>query len=64
MSKLYHDLASWWPLLCPVDDYTEEAAFFRDILVEAGLPSALSLLELGRRYKLSNRYDMDDRISA
>ena len=47
MSKLYHELASWWPLLSPVDDYAEEAAFFRDMLVEAGLPSAPSLLELG-----------------
>lgn len=47
MSKLYRELASWWPLLSPVDGYADEAAFFRQILVEAGLPSAPSLLELG-----------------
>jgi SAM-dependent methyltransferase len=47
MSRLYHELAAWWPLLSPVGDYVEEAAFFRDILVDAGLPSAPSLLELG-----------------
>jgi len=47
MPKLYHELASWWPLLSPVDDYAEEASFFREMLAEAGLPSAPSLLELG-----------------
>ena len=45
--KLYRELASWWPLLSPVDEYADEAAFFRQILVEAGLPSGASLLELG-----------------
>jgi SAM-dependent methyltransferase len=47
MSKLYHELASWWSLLSPVDEYAAEAAFFRRLLVEAGLPSKPSLLELG-----------------
>ena len=47
MPKLYTELASWWPLLSPVVDYAEEAAFLRKVLAEAGLPSAPSLLELG-----------------
>ena len=47
MFKLYHELASWWPLLSPVDEYAGEAAFFRQILMEAGLPATPSLLELG-----------------
>ena len=45
--KLYTDLAEWWPLLSPPDEYIDEAAFFRQVLVSAGLPSAPTLLELG-----------------
>lgn len=45
--KLYNELAAWWPLLSPPDDYLDEASFFRQVLVEAGLPPAASLLELG-----------------
>lgn len=47
MSKLYQELASWWPLLSPVDGYADEAAFFKETLISAGLTSAPSLLELG-----------------
>jgi hypothetical protein len=47
MPKLYNELATWWPLLSPATDYTEEAAFFWNVLREAGLPSAPTLLELG-----------------
>jgi trans-aconitate methyltransferase len=47
MHKLYADLASWWPLLSPPDDYLDEVAFFRQVLVAAGLPPAPTLLELG-----------------
>jgi SAM-dependent methyltransferase len=47
MTKLYTALASWWPLLSPVTDYIEEAAFFLKVLRDAGLPPAPSLLELG-----------------
>ncbi|MGH9942992.1 MAG: class I SAM-dependent methyltransferase, partial [Pyrinomonadaceae bacterium] len=45
--KLYHELASWWPLLSPPEDYADEAEFFRRVLSEAGLPLSPSLLELG-----------------
>ncbi|MEO7841058.1 MAG: class I SAM-dependent methyltransferase [Anaerolineales bacterium] len=47
MNKLYSDLAAWWPLLSPVEEYADEAAFFEQTLVNAGLPPNPSLLELG-----------------
>lgn len=47
MLKMYDELASWWPLLSPVEEYAEEAAFFLKVLTEAGLPASPSLLELG-----------------
>jgi hypothetical protein len=31
MSKLYNELAVWWPLLSPVAEYAEEAAFFAQV---------------------------------
>jgi hypothetical protein len=45
--KLYTELAMWWPLLSPPDDYLDEANFFHQVLVAAGLPPASTLLELG-----------------
>jgi SAM-dependent methyltransferase len=45
--KLYTELAAWWPLLSPVSDYTEEAAFFWQVMGDAGLLPESSLLELG-----------------
>jgi len=47
MLKLYSELAAWWPLLSPHEDYAEEAEFFRQVLSDAGLPTPPSLLELG-----------------
>jgi SAM-dependent methyltransferase len=47
MPKLYDELASWWPLISPVEDYADEAEFFWRVLSEAGLPASPSLLELG-----------------
>lgn len=47
MPKLYAELAVWWPLLSPPDEYLEEASFFRQALVNEGLPHAPTLLELG-----------------
>jgi SAM-dependent methyltransferase len=47
MLKMYNELAAWWPLLSAVEDYTEEAAFFAKVLLDAGLPTSPSLLELG-----------------
>lgn len=47
MLKLYNELASWWPLLSPPEDYADEAEFFWRVFSEAGLPSGATLLELG-----------------
>ena len=47
MPKLYAELSTWWPLLSPSDDYLDEADFFRRVMLEAGLPAAPTLLELG-----------------
>ena len=47
MLKLYSELAAWWPLLSPPEDYADEAAFFEQVLSHAGLPPSPSLLELG-----------------
>ena len=32
--RLYRDLADWYPLLTPVADYAEEAAFYRRLFEE------------------------------
>jgi SAM-dependent methyltransferase len=47
VTKLYNELATWWPLLSPVADYTDEAAFFLRVLHDTGLRPNPSLLELG-----------------
>jgi trans-aconitate methyltransferase len=47
MTKLYSELANWWPLLSPPEDYAEEATFFRRIFDDAKLPDAPTLIELG-----------------
>lgn len=44
---MYGELAHWWPLISPPADYAEEAAFFRETLLEACKPPARTLLELG-----------------
>ncbi len=47
MQKMYDDLANWWPLLSPPEDYADEAAFFWQVLSNVGLPPSPTLLELG-----------------
>ena len=47
MRKLYTELATWWPLFSPPSDYLDEATFFHQVLLAAGLPPAPTLLELG-----------------
>lgn len=47
MLKLYSELATWWPLLSPPDEYAEEAAFFWEAMANVGLPPLPTLLELG-----------------
>ena len=47
MLKLYDELATWWPLLSPLEDYEEAAGFFFKVLSETDLPPSATLLELG-----------------
>src|SRR5205085_2511324 len=42
----YRDLASWWPLISPVEDYVEEAAYVAGLLRDAPHP-VRTVLELG-----------------
>jgi hypothetical protein len=44
--RLYGDLAPWWPLISPVEDYREEAAGFVRLLRTAERPTT-EILELG-----------------
>ncbi|HEX5868999.1 MAG TPA: class I SAM-dependent methyltransferase [Longimicrobium sp.] len=45
--RLYGDLASWWPLMSPPEEYAEEAAFYGKALAGAGSRPARTMLELG-----------------
>jgi len=45
--RLYADLAAWWPLLSPPEDYAEEAAFFGRLLGGATARAPRTMLELG-----------------
>ncbi len=44
---MYRELASWWPLLSPPEEYAEEAAFYARTLEEATERPIRTLLELG-----------------
>lgn len=45
--KLYRDLADWYPLLTPVEDYAEEAAFYLRLFETHCLRPPRTLLDLG-----------------
>ncbi|MEE4362224.1 MAG: class I SAM-dependent methyltransferase, partial [Pseudomonadales bacterium] len=42
----YGELAEWWPLISPLEDYEEEAAWFAELLASASIP-VHEVLELG-----------------
>src|SRR5215472_13003405 len=44
--RLYQDLAAWWPLISPPEEYAEEAAFAGQVLRRASRP-VREVLELG-----------------
>lgn len=46
MHRFYDDLAVWWPLISPPEDYAEEAAFCATLLASASIP-VREVLELG-----------------
>jgi hypothetical protein len=45
--RLYTDLAGWWPLLSPPEEYAEEAATYTGLLVGASERALDTVLELG-----------------
>ena len=45
--RLYDDLADWWPLLSPPQEYAEEAALYLSVLKERVRGPLGTLLELG-----------------
>lgn len=44
---LYDRLAPWWPLLSPVSEYAEEAAFYEKVILENARNHPTTMLELG-----------------
>jgi len=47
IQHMYTDLADWWTLLSPVEEYVEEAALFKAALLEHASTRPRTLLELG-----------------
>ena len=45
--KLYSELAAWWPLLSPPEEYAEEAALYGLVLEAYSRDPVRTLLELG-----------------
>ena len=44
--RFYGDLAGWWPLISPAEEYAEEAAFAATVIESASIP-VRDVLELG-----------------
>ena len=47
MAKLYEELAVWWPLISPPEEYIDEAAVFLPLFAEITTRQSAALLELG-----------------
>ena len=47
MYKMYDELADWWLMISPLENYIDEVEFIKGILKDVGLPPASSLFELG-----------------
>lgn len=47
LPRLYTELADWWPLLSPPEDYAEEAEFYRQTFDAASGDTIRTMLELG-----------------
>lgn len=47
MHRMYDDLAVWWPLLSPPEEYASEATFFLPLIVSEMGDRPLTMLELG-----------------
>jgi SAM-dependent methyltransferase len=46
-TKLYGELAQWWPIFSAKEDYADEAACFREIFLTAVTPPPKTLVEFG-----------------
>src|SRR4249919_218757 len=44
--RFYGELAAWWPLISPAEEYAEEAAFAATVIESASIP-VRDVLELG-----------------
>lgn len=60
---MYGELAAWWPLLSPPEDYADEAAFFAQLLREEAQRPVNTVLELGaggghNAFHLKSHFDM------
>ena len=70
-NSMYAELAHWWPLISPPEDYAEEAAFVGTLL-DAASPPVTDVLELGsggghNAFHLAGRFrmtlvDLSDRM--
>lgn len=47
LPNLYRELADWWPVLSAPEDYAEEAAFYKNVIVSSSIRTSKTLLELG-----------------
>ena len=47
LPRLYRQIADWWPLLSPPEEYAEEAEYYRNALVSSASAPIHTLLELG-----------------
>jgi SAM-dependent methyltransferase len=58
--RFYGDLAPWWPLISPPEEYAEEAAFAAELLAEGGTRTVLELGSGGGHLAshLTGRYAM------
>jgi trans-aconitate methyltransferase len=60
--RFYGELAVWWPLISPPEEYTDEAAFVAGV-IESAVPDGREVLELGsggghNAVHLKKRYTM------
>ncbi len=46
LPRMYRDLAGWFPLITPVEEYREESAFIASLFTRADIP-VIEILELG-----------------
>jgi SAM-dependent methyltransferase len=63
MTKLYTELAEWWPLMSAPADYAEEAAFYFDAMQRAAAAPIETMLELGAGGG-SNAFHMKHRVKS